>query len=132
MKDVKTKVQQRIKDLLAAALNEAIKENVINIEEIPDFYIEVPQDKEHGDFAANIAMLLARQAKMPPRKIAEAIAERIASDPLIEKVEVAGPGFINFYLAVTWANEVIFDVLKKVPGHGWLHGQKGKKFRWNL
>ncbi|NLL99246.1 MAG: arginine--tRNA ligase [Tepidanaerobacter sp.] len=127
MKDVKTKVQQRIKDLLAAALNEAIKENVINIEEIPDFYIEVPQDKEHGDFAANIAMLLARQAKMPPRKIAEAIAERIAKDPLIEKVEVAGPGFINFYLAVTWANEVIFDVLKEGARYGWLHGQKGKK-----
>jgi len=127
MKDIKTKVQQRLKDLIIAALNEAVNENVINIEEIPDFYIEVPQDKEHGDFAANIAMILARQAKMPPRKIGEAIMERIKKDAFIEKVEVAGPGFINFYLAPTWANEVIFDVLKNGEEYGRLNGQSGKK-----
>jgi len=127
MKDVKTKVQQHIKELITVALNRAMEENVINIDEIPDFYLEVPQDQEHGDFAANIAMLLARQAKMPPRKIAEAIAERIDKDPLITKVEVAGPGFINFFLTATWANEVILDILKSGAKYGWLSDRKEKK-----
>jgi len=127
MRDIKTKVQRRIKDLIISALNEAIKDNVIKIKDIPDFYIEVPQDKEHGDFAANIAMVLARQAKMPPRKIGEVIAERLSKDLLIKKVEVAGPGFINFYLAPTWANEVVFDVLKNGAQYGRLNGQNRKK-----
>ena len=127
MKDVKTKVQQHIKELITVALNRAMEENVINIDEIPDFYLEVPQDQEHGDFAANIAMLLARQAKMPPRKIAEAIAERIDKDSLITKVEVAGPGFINFFLTATWANEVILDILKSGAKYGWLSDRKEKK-----
>ncbi|NLZ54108.1 MAG: arginine--tRNA ligase [Thermoanaerobacteraceae bacterium] len=130
MKDIKTKVQQRLKDLTTAALNEAIKDNVIKIKDIPDFYVEVPQDKEHGDFAVNIAMVLARQAKMPPRKVGEAIAERInIDDLLVKKVEVAGPGFINFYLAPTWANDVIFEVLKSGEQFGRLNGQRGKKIQ---
>lgn len=127
MRDIKTRVQQRLMDLTTAALNETIKDNVIKIKDIPDFYIEVPQDKEHGDFAVNIAMVLARQAKMPPRKIGEAIVERLNKDLLIKKVEVAGPGFINFYLAPTWANEVVFDVLKNGKQYGRLKSQNGKK-----
>ena len=109
MKDIKTQVQKHLKDLIIAALNKAIKDNIIQINNIPEFYIEVPQDKGHGDFAANIAMILAREAKMPPRKIGEIIAERIDTKAsFVNKVEVAGPGFINFYLKPTWANNVIF------------------------
>ena len=128
MKDLKAQAQQKLKNLVVSALNKATNENVVKINEIPDFYIEVPQDKGHGDFAANIAMVLARQAKMPPRKIGEAIAERIETEnSLIEKVEVAGPGFINFYLKPTWANEVIFDVLKYPSEYGQSNIGNGKK-----
>jgi arginyl-tRNA synthetase len=90
--------------------------------------MEVPQDKGHGDFAANIAMILAREAKMPPRKIGEAIVERIdISNSLIDKVEVAGPGFINFYLVPTWANDVIFSVLKNGKEYGRLKAKDTQK-----
>ena len=128
MKDIKTQVQDTLKDLTTAALERAIKDNVLQIKTIPDFYIEVPQDKGHGDFAVNIAMILAKEAKMPPRKIGEAIIERIdTNNPLIHKVEVAGPGFINFYLDLTWANVAIFDVLKHSAKYGQLYPKKAKK-----
>ena len=58
--------------------------------------LEIPKEKAHGDFASNLAMLLAKELKMPPRKIAEAIEAHIEKDELIEKTEVAGAGFINF------------------------------------
>lgn len=66
--------------------------------------METPRDEGHGDFACNAAMLMARQAKMAPRKIAEEIAARInmEANPVIDKFEVAGAGFINFFLSNTW------------------------------
>ena len=68
--------------------------------EMPAFIVEVPKDKSHGDFATNAAMLLTKQAKMKPRDIAQAIVDSLNKESkLIEKVEIAGPGFINFYLS---------------------------------
>src|SRR5438067_13488216 len=60
--------------------------------------VEPPRDASHGDMATNAAMVLAREAKAKPRDLAEAIAARLRADPLIEKVDVAGPGFINLSL----------------------------------
>ena len=61
--------------------------------EIPEFTIETPKDKGHGDYAVNIAMLLARSAKSAPRAIAEKIVENISAEDLsAEKIEIAGPG----------------------------------------
>ncbi len=129
MKDLKTQVQQKLMDIVISALNKAIDDGALPIKDIPDFHIEVPQDKGHGDFATNIAMILAREAKMPPRKIGEVIAERIDTthSHLIEKVEVAGPGFVNFYLVPTWANAVISDVLKYGSDFGRCNIGEGKK-----
>src|ERR671924_312918 len=60
--------------------------------------VEPPRDASHGDMATNAAMVLAKDAKAKPRDLAEAIAARLRADPLIEKVDVAGPGFINLSL----------------------------------
>src|SRR6185295_7633661 len=60
--------------------------------------VEPPRDASHGDMATNAAMVLAKDAKMKPRDLAEAIATRLRADPLIKKVGVAGPGFINLAL----------------------------------
>jgi arginyl-tRNA synthetase len=66
---------------------------------LPEALIEVPSHTEHGDFASNVAMLLAKAEKKPPRQIAEYLASRLRSDTeLFESVEVAGPGFINFFI----------------------------------
>ncbi len=90
-------------------------------------HLEVPKDKQHGDFACNIAMLLAKALRMPPRAIAEAIAENISVDGEIEKVEVAGAGFINFYLS----NNRLYQVMNAIETQGKDYGRidigKGKK-----
>ena len=90
-------------------------------------YLEVPKDKQHGDFACNIAMLLAKSLRMPPRKIAEAIAEEICSGDEIERVEVAGAGFINFYLS----NARLYEVIRAIEDEGEDYGRidlgKGKR-----
>src|SRR6201987_4829336 len=60
--------------------------------------VEPPRDASHGDMATNAAMVLAKEAKSKPRDLAETIAAKLRADPLIEKVDVAGPGFINLTL----------------------------------
>src|SRR5882724_3597296 len=67
--------------------------------------VEPPRDATHGDMATNAAMVLAKDAKKKPRELAEGIAENLRADERIEKVDVAGPGFINFTLkAPVWAD----------------------------
>src|SRR5437764_9289870 len=63
--------------------------------------VEPPRDASHGDMATNAAMVLAKDARARPRDLADAIAARLRADPLIEKVDVAGPGFINLTLKVS-------------------------------
>ena len=68
--------------------------------EIPGFALEAPRNPDHGDFACNAAMLLAKQLRQPPREIAERIvAELGVGSRLIERAEVAGPGFVNIWLS---------------------------------
>ena len=69
--------------------------------------VEPPRDPSHGDLATNAAMVLARQAKTNPRALAERIVEKLASDPLVDSAEIAGPGFINLRLAdANWLAEL--------------------------
>lgn len=87
--------------------------------ELPAFIVEVPKDKAHGDFATNAAMVLTKQAKMKPRDIAQAIVDSLDKESkLIEKVEIAGPGFINFYLSKSW----IYDILPVVETQDTAYG----------
>ncbi len=123
------------KKTIAAAVETAFKAaqnagKLISTEEIEVeklMYLEVPKDKQHGDFACNIAMLLAKALRMPPRAIAEAIAENISVGGEIEKVEVAGAGFINFYLS----NDRLYEVIRAIEAEGKDYGRidigKGKK-----
>ena len=69
--------------------------------------IEPPKDKQFGDMSANLAMMLAKQARKAPRAIAEEIAEAMASDPVIEKIDIAGPGFLNFTFAPSFWQETV-------------------------
>ncbi len=107
---------EQIKSSLVTALQNAIRQAVdkgqVNQTEIPDIIIEVPREKGHGDFATNLAMQLARSAKMAPRKIAEAIVENLElAETQVERVEIAGPGFINFYLRTSW----VYGALPLIP-----------------
>src|SRR5215470_6842855 len=88
-----------LSDLVVAALADAVAAGELSLEAPSSATIERPKTKEHGDYATNIALQLAKQAKMPPRAVAEIIAGRLAKNDGIEKVDIAGPGFLNITLA---------------------------------
>jgi len=111
-----------MKDLLrqqvAKALQACFDSQTLHSGDIPDIQIEVPGNPEHGDFATNIAMTMARTEKKAPRQIAEVLVATLGASPLLDKVEVAGPGFINFTLApVCW-----YEVLDDIMARGWRYG----------
>ena len=80
--------------------------------------LELPKDVAHGDLATNAAMVLAKAAGVPPRALAERLAPLIAVDSLIDKVEIAGPGFINLTLAPAFWPSVLRIVLEQGPSYG--------------
>ena len=84
--------------------------------------LEVPPKKEFGDFSSNAAMQWARVAHMPPRKIAEILISHISS-PLISKIEIAGAGFLNFYLT----NDTVYAELTKILEAGAAYGDLPKR-----
>ena len=85
----------------------------------PDYQIETPKLEQHGDFSTNVAMLLAKACRQPPRALAQRIAAELEALPLVGRCEVAGPGFINFVLA----EDVVFDVVEQIRSAGAAYGR---------
>lgn len=109
-------VQSKLKDEIRAAV---IKANLATEDQIPDVILEVPKEKSHGDYSTNMAMQLARVAKKAPRVIAEALIENFdRSKASIEKMEMAGPGFINFYMNNAYLTDLIPTVLDAGEKYG--------------
>ena len=89
--------------------------------------IDATRDKTHGDFATNLAMACAKPLGLPPRKLAEALVNALPPSPLVAKVEIAGPGFINFFLTGDAVTAVVGEILK--AGETWgqdLSGTRGQ------
>ena len=84
----------------------------------PEFAIERPKDRAHGDFSANAAMLLAKAAKTNPRALAQALVEALPPDPAIASVEIAGPGFINFRLAPSAWQAMLGEIAAQGAAYG--------------
>ncbi len=125
-------VKNSIGQLTLKALSYAIeKGEVPSPEEKIDFEallkLEIPKDKSHGDFACNIAMMLAKPLKTAPRKIAEGIVANLEKDENIEKVEIAGAGFINFYLTNNYLYSVLGAIEEMGTDYGKIDMGKGKK-----
>lgn len=122
-------VLEQIEDQLKKEIETAIIEaGLAAKEEIPDILLEKPKDKAHGDFASNIAMQLARVAKKAPRQIAQDITERLdVEKAAIEKVEIAGPGFINFFMKKNILGKIIPVILEQKENYGRTDTGKGKK-----
>ncbi|MEH7492444.1 arginine--tRNA ligase [Neobacillus niacini] len=109
-------VQSRLKEEIRAAV---VKANLATEEQIPDVILEIPKEKTHGDYSTNMAMQLARVAKKAPRMIAEALIENFdRSKASIEKIELAGPGFINFYMNNAYLTDLIPTVLDAGEKYG--------------
>lgn len=105
-------IRQGIADAVIAA-------GLTDSENMPSIVLETPKDKSHGDFSTNVAMQLTRIAKKAPRVIAETVIANLDTAALsIEKVEIAGPGFINFTLNNAYLTEVISQVLTEKTAYG--------------
>ncbi len=107
-------MKDRLRQLIADALNACFAQNLLHSGEVPEIVLESPSRPEHGDFATNLAMVLARAEKKAPRQIAEIVRGALGDGGgLVEKVEIAGPGFINFFLAPTCWYEVLDDITRQ-------------------
>lgn len=119
---------EKIRNLIVGALEKAIENGDLPKAEIPGFEIEIPADTHFGDFASNVAMAGARAFKTSPRKIAEAVIKYVETDSSgIEKVEIAGPGFINFFVDMSFFKEIICSVRREKENYGRVNVGKGKK-----
>jgi arginyl-tRNA synthetase len=104
-------VKAHLEELISQSLMHLKRDDTIP--EIPDvaLSLERTRNPEHGDYACNIAMTLAKAAKKPPRELAEAVINKLPPSRHVQKVEIAGPGFINFYLSRHCQLNVIKDIL---------------------
>ena len=89
--------------------------------------ISVPKKEQHGDYASNFALVMASVLKMPPRKIAEKIQEALKDNPDFEKIEVAGPGFLNFFFSKSFWHRCLMDIKEQGEGFGHTDTGKGKR-----
>jgi arginyl-tRNA synthetase len=99
-------VTDRLSELVVSALKQAAADGVISGDDGWPVTFERPRRREHGDWATNVALNVAR-GQGNPRQIGEAIAARLPANDLVAKVEVAGPGFLNFHLSPMWLHDVI-------------------------
>lgn len=117
-----------LRQIILDALGRAVAEKALPMEPTPDFTIETPADPSHGDFATNVAMVSAKAFHMAPRKIAEALSPYFEfSGTYFEKFEIAGPGFINFFLSPRFYAAVLQDIEALQDGYGRSDFGKGKK-----
>lgn len=122
-------IKQSITALVRAALGAAAASGTLSAcAELPAFVVEIPADTSHGDFATNAAMVCARTFRCAPRKVAEAICQNLVLEGSgIERVEIAGPGFINFFLGRGWFSEVVHSVLAQGDAYGRTSFGSGEK-----
>lgn len=105
------KVKDSLRESLTKALLRCRDQGILAVAEIPEISLEVPKDKINGNYATNLAMVLTKQVKKPPREIAGILVEQLSANPYLADVKVAGAGFINFYLNTLWLGEVLQSIL---------------------
>lgn len=128
MSNLINKASLEVREIILKSLGELVATGELPAEPIPAFIVEIPADKAHGDLSTNVAMVCARAFRMAPRKIADLIISKIILDgTYFDKVEVAGAGFINFFLSQKWFSDVVTAVLEEKEHYGETDLGKGKK-----
>ena len=128
MSKIVKQTQDVLKERITNAFLGAIEKGELISAELPQFIIEKPSDKKNGDFSTNAAMAGARQFRTSPRNIAEAVVSNLdLSGTLFERAEIAGPGFINFYLSQEYYSRIIQDVINSGDSYGCSDYGEGKK-----
>lgn len=121
-------VENKLYEAIESAVKSAIESGDLPQADIPKFIIEKPADKKNGDFSSNIAMAGARAFHGAPRMIAEAIVKNFSLEGgYIDRCEIAGPGFINFYLSDKYYSDVLKDIVASGDSYGRSDYGEGKK-----
>ena len=121
---------EELRSLVTAAIDKAVEKGELAApaDGLPKFLIEQPADPTHGDFATNAAMAGARAFRKPPRAIAEAIIANLDLEGThFDRAEVAGPGFINFFVSDLWFSEVLTRIIAEGENYGRTDYGKGQK-----
>lgn len=117
-------MKQQIAELLSAAVDELKSQGALASDIMPCVQVENARNKEHGDLASNLALMLANQAGKNPRELAQMIVDALAESPVVKSVNIAGPGFINFFIESTALTDVIAAV--ESAGERFSHCDAGK------
>ncbi len=111
-------MKEQVRRLVIQAVAACFADNTLSSGEIPPVVVEVPAQEGHGDYATNAALSLARPEKKSPRAIAQALVDHIPESSLLERVEIAGPGFINFFLKGSAWQETLSLIEEQGAGFG--------------
>ena len=122
-------MKQKIEGLIIQAVEKLMAEGVLNLDTTPAIMIERTRDAQHGDFASNLALVLAKPAKLNPRQLAEKIIAALPINDAITKIELAGPGFINFFVNPNMQYAVIKQIHELGHSFGLSTIGKGKKIQ---
>ncbi|KTD16771.1 arginine--tRNA ligase [Legionella jordanis] len=120
-------MKSTVEQLLAKAIQALKEADVIPQDLNVEIKIERSKDSDHGDFASNLALLLAKPCRQAPRQIAELILKHLPEHSEVEKIEIAGPGFINFFMHHDARSQVLTEVFKQGEQYGHCNLGQGKK-----
>ncbi len=113
------RLKKTLRDLITASVEHAQAAGQLTFATLPAFHVEACKHADHGDLFTNLAMILAKQAKLPPRKVAETIINNLAApEGMLQKVEIAGAGFINFFFADSYWYKVIPEIQRLGAAYG--------------
>lgn len=120
-------MQTQIAKLISTAIDSLTSAGSIAADLKANIQVTRTKDKTHGDFACNVALQLAKQAQKPPRELAEMLLANLPDDPIVARVEIAGPGFLNFYIQENLHGEILNTVLQQQANYGLANTYAGKK-----
>jgi arginyl-tRNA synthetase len=105
-----------VTERLTAAMRTAL--TAAGLPDVDDCVWDIPRQSEHGDYATNVAMVLAKPARRAPRQIADAIVKNFPKLDEVARLEVAGPGFLNIFLSPAWTAGALHEILEAGPRYG--------------
>ncbi|WP_300427874.1 arginine--tRNA ligase, partial [uncultured Thalassolituus sp.] len=120
-------MKPQIAELLNAAVDVLKQQNIVPADLEPRIQIENTRDKSHGDLATNLAMMLAKPAGKNPRELAQLLVDSLPETSLVDKTEIAGPGFINFFLSDESTSSLVGAVLQQKGAYGRNNDGEGRK-----
>jgi arginyl-tRNA synthetase len=118
-------MRAHVEELIHQALGYLKRDGRLPREIEPGFQVDRPRDSTHGDYACNVALILAREVGRKPRDLAEMIAERLPASKRVDKVEIAGPGFLNFFASDHHLRSVVREILEAGSAYG--HRNPGER-----